>query len=56
MILYIALAMLLVWLLGVVGAYPGGQMFHLLLLVGLLFLLIAFVKHRDGVAGRDSNI
>jgi hypothetical protein len=55
MIVYIALALLLVWLLGVIGVYPGGQTFHLLLLVGLLFLLIGFVKHRDAVARRDGN-
>jgi hypothetical protein len=48
--------MLFAWLLGVVGVYPGGQMFHLLLLVGLLFLLIAFVKRRDAVAGRGGNV
>ena len=50
MILYTALALLFLWVLGVVGAYPGGQVFHMLLLVGLLFLLLAFVKARDAAA------
>ena len=53
MIFYIALALILAWVLGVIGVYPGGQMFHMLLLVGLLFLLIAFVKARDAAAGQS---
>lgn len=47
MILYIALALLAAWLLGVLGVFPVGQIVHVLLLVGLLLLLLAFVQARD---------
>jgi hypothetical protein len=52
MILYIALVLLFAWVLGVLGVIPAGQMTHAPLLVGLLFLLIAFLKARDGAASQ----
>ena len=42
-----ALVLLAGWLLGVFGAYNVGPLAHLLLLMGLFFLLLAFSKARD---------
>ena len=47
MILYIAMALLLVWGLGVLGVFPVGKIVHVPLLIGLLLLLIAFLQGRD---------
>lgn len=50
MILYIALALLVAWVLGMLGVFQVGKMVHVPLLVGLLFLLIAFLQARDAAA------
>ncbi len=52
MLLKIALIVLVAWLLGVAGVFNAGQFIHLLLLVGLMLLLLAFLKARDAAAGR----
>jgi hypothetical protein len=46
----IALVLLAVWMLGVVGVYRAGDGLHVLLLVGLMLLLVAFLKARDAAA------
>jgi hypothetical protein len=45
-----AILLLLGWLLGVVGVYDVGSLVHVPLLVGLMFLLLAFLKARDAAA------
>jgi hypothetical protein len=52
MLLKIALGILLLWVLGVGGVFAVGQMVHVLLLVGLMLLLLAFAKGRDTAARR----
>lgn len=47
-----ALVLLVAWLLGVLGVYRVGELVHLLLLVGLMMLLLAFLKARDAAARR----
>jgi Family of unknown function (DUF5670) len=47
MLLGIALVLLIAWLLGVVGAHNVGDLVHILLLVGLLLLLLAFLRARE---------
>ena len=42
-----ALVLLAAWFLGVLGVYTVGNLVHVLLLIGLLLLLLAFVKGRD---------
>jgi hypothetical protein len=39
--------LLVVWLLGILGVYRGGTLVHVLLLVGLMLLLLGFLKARD---------
>ena len=47
MLFKVAIALLVVWLIGMFGVYGGGDLVHVFLLVGLLFLL-PFLKARDG--------
>ena len=53
MLLYIAVALLVGWVLGMLGVLEVGKMVHVPLLVGLLLLLVAFLQARD--AARDSS-
>ena len=43
------------WLLGVLGVYRVGDVVHLLLLVGLMLLLIAFLKAREAATRRAGD-
>ena len=52
MLFKIALVLLSVWLIGVVGVYNVGDLVHVLLLVGLMLLLLAFLRARDTAARR----
>ena len=47
MLFKIALALLTLWLIGVAGVYDAGDLVHVLLLVALWLLLLAFVRSRD---------
>ena len=47
MLLKAALLLLVVWLVGVLSPYEMGQLVHVLLLVGLMLLLLAFLKARE---------
>lgn len=47
MLVKIALLLLGMWVLGLVGVYTVGDLVHVLLLVGLMLLLLAFAKARD---------
>ena len=46
MYLKTALVLLIAWILGILGVYNVGTPVHMLLLLGLLFLLVAFVDRR----------
>jgi hypothetical protein len=52
MLFTIALALLLVWALGVAGVYAAGQIVHVLLLVGLMLLLLSFARAHDAAVRR----
>ena len=52
MLFKVALLLLFAWLLGVLGAHRVGDFVHVLLLVGLMLLLLAFLKTRDAAARR----
>jgi hypothetical protein len=52
MLLKTALVLLAAWLLGLVGLYNIGDLVHVLLLVGLMLLLLAFLRARDAAARR----
>ena len=52
MLFKIALVLLAAWLLGVVGVYNVGVLVHVLLLVGLMLLLLAFVRAREAALRR----
>ncbi|MGH9371773.1 MAG: DUF5670 family protein [Vicinamibacterales bacterium] len=52
MLLKIAFVLLIAWLLGVLGVYQVGDLVHVLLLVGLMLLLLAFLRARDAAARR----
>ena len=48
MLFKIAVLLLVVWLIDAVGVYEiGSKLVHVLLLVGLMLLLLAFLKARD---------
>lgn len=55
MLFKIALALLAAWLLGVIGLYSVGNLVNVLLLVGLMLLLMAFVRTRDAAARRAAD-
>jgi hypothetical protein len=42
-----ALMLLVVWAIALIGPFEIGQAVHVLLLVGLMLLLLAFMKARD---------
>ena len=67
MLLKIAFVLLIAWLLGalgifttimlgVLGLYRVGDLVHVLLLVGLMFLLLGALKARDAAAARGSDV
>jgi hypothetical protein len=47
-----ALVLLVAWLLGALGVYEAGDIVHALLLVGLMLLLLAFLKAREAAQRR----
>ena len=55
MLFKIALALLTLWVIGVVGVYDVGDLVHVLLLVALWLLLLAFVRARDAAARREAG-
>ena len=56
MLLKIAFALLIVWLLGVLGLYRIGDLVHVLLLVGLMLFLLGALKARDATAARGRDV
>jgi hypothetical protein len=59
MLVRIALALLIAWLLGVLGVYAVGSLVHILLLVALTLLLLATARtletSRRGVSPREGE-
>jgi hypothetical protein len=55
MLFTIAFVLLVAWLLGVLRVYPGGDLVHVLLLIGLMLLLLAFLKARDAAVRRAAG-
>ena len=47
MFLKFALVVLGVWLLGLIGVYQIGNLYHVFLLVGFMLLLLGFLRARD---------
>ena len=50
-----ALVLLAGWCLGVLGAYNAGKLVHVLLLMGLFFLLLGLLKSRDAALRRPPD-
>jgi hypothetical protein len=50
-----AFALLIVWLLGMFGVYPVGDLAHVFLLVGLMLLLLAVLKAREAALRRPES-
>ena len=47
MLFKVGLVLLAVWLLGLVGVYRIGDLFHVFLLVGLMLLFLELLHARD---------
>ena len=50
-----AFALLIVWLLGMLGVYRVGDLAHVFLLVGLMLLLLAVLKAREAAFWRPES-
>jgi hypothetical protein len=55
MLFKVALALLIVWLLGVGGPFDAGPIVNILLLVGLMLLLLAVARSLSSTAGRGAD-
>jgi len=51
-----AFALLIVWLLGLFGAYRVGNLAHVFLLVGLMLLLLAVLQAREAALPGPSRL
>jgi hypothetical protein len=47
MLVKTGLVLLVAWLVGILGLFQGGQLVHVLLLVGLMLLMLGALKARD---------
>jgi hypothetical protein len=52
MLFKVAFVLPFLWLFGMAGLYDVGELLHVLLLVGLMLLLMAFIKARDAARRR----
>lgn len=52
MLFKIAFVLLIAWLVGILGVNPVGDLVHVLLLVGLMVLMLAFLRARDAAVRR----
>jgi len=52
MLFKVAFVLLFLWLLGMTGIYQVGEFVHVLLLVGLMLLMMAFIKAREAALRR----
>ena len=51
MLFKVAVALLILWGLGIAGIYAVGQVVHVLLLIGLMLLLISIAKAHEAATG-----
>lgn len=56
MLFKIGLVLLLAWLLGIAGIYRIGEVVHVLLLIALMLLLLAFLRAREAALRRTSGV
>ena len=49
MLLTIAIILLILWLLGAFAFHVGGGLIHILLVIGLIVLIVNFVRGRPAV-------
>jgi hypothetical protein len=50
-----AIALLIVWLLGMLGVYRVGDLTHVFLLVGLMLLLLPVLEAREAALRRPES-
>jgi hypothetical protein len=55
MLFKIGIALLVAWLLGIIGLYSVGNLVHVLLLAGLLLLLLALARGHDAAMSRHNR-
>jgi hypothetical protein len=55
MLIGIALVLLLAWLLGLLGLYDVGELVHVFLLFGLVFLFAAVKRAIDAASGEGAG-
>ena len=55
MLLKAGLFLLALWLVGLLVPNEAGNLIHVLLLVGLMLLLLGFLKARDAAAKNDMS-
>jgi hypothetical protein len=55
MLFTITFVLLGAWLLGLVGTYDFGDLFHGFLLVGLMLLMLAFLRVREAAKRRPAG-
>ena len=51
----ISLVLLGAWLLGVLGVYRIGDLLHVFLLIGLMLLLLSFLRTREAATRRPAG-
>jgi hypothetical protein len=55
MLFKVAAALLIVWVLGIIGVYRGGNLARIFLLVGLMVLFLSVLKARDAALRRPGS-
>jgi hypothetical protein len=55
MLFKFAALLLIAWVFGIVGLYDGGDLVHVLLLVGLTLSLLAFLRARDAIVRHEMS-
>ena len=55
MLVKAALVLLVLWLLGLLGVYRIGDLFHGFLLVGLMLLMLAFLHAPEAAVRRPAD-
>lgn len=55
MLFKVGFALLFLWLVGMTGLYQLGELVHVLLLVGLMLLMMGFIRARDAALRRTTD-
>jgi hypothetical protein len=55
MLLKVALVFLVLWLVGIAGAYDIGDAIHIFLLVGLMLFLLGFLRAREAATAASRH-